>query len=102
MYASSTNYTHTVLDPLQTAGLTLAARLSEDPSVSVAVLEAGQANLDDPNILVLAQFGKTFGNPKYDWAFHTARQPHCNDRSIFWSRGKGLGGSSCINFYIWT
>jgi choline dehydrogenase-like flavoprotein len=34
----------------QTSGLTLAIRLSEDPSISVLVLEAGQANLDDPDI----------------------------------------------------
>lgn len=51
-------------DGSQTAGLTIAARLTEDPHVSVAVLEAGLANLDDPNILIPTQFGKTFGNPK--------------------------------------
>jgi choline dehydrogenase-like flavoprotein len=50
--------------PCKTAGLTLAGRLSEDPSLSILVLEAGESNLDDPNILLPGQFGKTFGNPK--------------------------------------
>ncbi|KAF8492466.1 GMC oxidoreductase [Gautieria morchelliformis] len=84
-----------------TAGLTLAARLSEDPSVSVVVLEAGPANLNDPNILMLAQYGKTFGNPKYDWFFPTVKQRHANDKVVYWSRGKGLGGSSGLNFACW-
>ncbi|KAF8466292.1 GMC oxidoreductase [Gautieria morchelliformis] len=85
-----------------TAGLTLAARLSEDPSVSVVVLEAGPANLDDPNILMLAQYGKTLGNPNYDWFFPTVKQPHANDKVVYWSRGKGLGGSSGLNFACWV
>jgi hypothetical protein len=48
----------------QTAGLTAAARLSEDPSVSVAVLEAGSPNLDDPKIIIPAQLTKTFTDPQ--------------------------------------
>ncbi|KAJ7024174.1 GMC oxidoreductase [Mycena alexandri] len=84
-----------------TAGLALASRLSEDPSVTVVVLEAGEANLGDPNILVPAQFGKTFTNPKYDWAFPTEKQKYCNDKEFIWSRGKGLGGSSGLNFHVW-
>ena len=36
------------LTDVQTSGLTLAARLSDDPKISVLVLEAGPANLDDP------------------------------------------------------
>ncbi|TCD63183.1 hypothetical protein EIP91_005880 [Steccherinum ochraceum] len=91
-----------------TAGLTVAARLAEDPSVSVAVLEAGDANLNDPKILYGGGFGSTWFNPQasrgfvYDWAFMTVPQKHSNDRQWAWNRGKGLGGSSAMNFYAWV
>ncbi|KIM89885.1 GMC oxidoreductase [Piloderma croceum F 1598] len=85
-----------------TAGLTLAGRLSEDPSISVAVLEAGESNLDDPNITMPGQFGKTFGNSKYDWCHSTTKQKNSNDAVVYWNRGKGLGGSSAMNFYTWS
>ena len=42
----------------------MAGRLAEDPDGSVAVLEAGEANLSDPLILRGGQFGATWGNPK--------------------------------------
>lgn len=48
----------------QTSGLAAAARLSENSSASVLVLEAGNANLGDPRIDIPAQFGQTLGNPK--------------------------------------
>ncbi|KLO08738.1 GMC oxidoreductase [Schizopora paradoxa] len=84
-----------------TAGLTVAARLSEDPNVTVAVLEAGSANFDDPLINVPAQFGRHFGNPKYDWCLETEPQKSANDQVYKWPRGKTLGGSSAINFFMW-
>ncbi|KAJ7145703.1 GMC oxidoreductase [Mycena epipterygia] len=84
-----------------TAGLALASRLSEDPSVTVVVIEAGEANIGDPNILVPAQFGRTFKNSKYDWAFMTEKQKFSNNNEFMWSRGKGLGGTSGLNFYAW-
>ncbi|KAH8111295.1 GMC oxidoreductase [Phellopilus nigrolimitatus] len=84
-----------------TAGLTVAARLAEDPSITVAVLEAGLERLDDPVINIPGQFGKHFGDPKYDWDFHTVPQEHANGREVPWPRGKVLGGSSAINFYVW-
>ncbi|TFK47199.1 GMC oxidoreductase [Heliocybe sulcata] len=85
-----------------TAGLALAARLTEDPSISVTVLEAGPPNLEDPKILIPGQFGATFSDPKYDWCFSTVPQKDSNDRVFDWPRGKCLGGSSAINFCAWT
>lgn len=57
-----------------TAGLTLAARLTEDPKVSVAVIEAGKDFSDD---LFVNAWGLTtgmLGNPDYDWDFWTIPQ----------------------------
>ncbi|KAN0132354.1 alcohol oxidase [Lactarius tabidus] len=83
-----------------TAGLVVATRLSEDPSVSVLVIEAGSPNLNDPAILTTARYGSQFGNPNYDWGFSTVPQANANGRSAYWPRGKGLGGSSGINFFL--
>ncbi|KDQ20144.1 hypothetical protein BOTBODRAFT_27554 [Botryobasidium botryosum FD-172 SS1] len=85
-----------------TAGLALAVRLTEDPAVTVCVLEAGQANLNDPSLLIPGQFGAHFGNPQYSWLFKTIPQPHSNYKVFPWARGKGLGGSSAINFFAHT
>ncbi|KAJ6562868.1 GMC oxidoreductase [Mycena vulgaris] len=84
-----------------TAGLALASRLSEDPSATVLVIEAGEANTGDPKIMVPAQFGQTLMDPKYDWAFSTEPQRFSNDKEFIWGRGKGLGGSAGLNFYAW-
>ncbi|KAI0724007.1 alcohol oxidase [Cerioporus squamosus] len=80
-----------------TAGLVVAARLSEDPDVTVGVIEAGKwhTNIDGVNIPGMA--GSTLGDPKFDWAFMSVPQKHANNRRIYQPRGKGLGGSSVIN-----
>ena len=57
-----------------TAGLTVAARLSENPAIAVGVLEAGPSKLDDPNIMTPAAFSKLIGNSEYDWMFKTVPQ----------------------------
>ncbi|KAA1466850.1 alcohol oxidase [Dentipellis sp. KUC8613] len=85
-----------------TAGLTVATRLSEDPKVSVLVLEAGGAHINDPAILRPASFGSHFKQPEYDWDYHTVPQKWCDGRSAVIASGKGLGGSSAINFLVWT
>lgn len=57
-----------------TAGLTVAARLSEDPGVSVLVLEAGADHSQDLNVLVPGLFPAMYGNPDYDWDYKTVPQ----------------------------
>ncbi|CAE7180823.1 unnamed protein product [Rhizoctonia solani] len=81
-----------------TAGLVVAARLSEDPTVRVGVLEAGEYVPDEPNINVPGYFGRAIGNPAYDWGFLTVPQKDANGRMIYHPRGKVLGGSSALNF----
>ena len=73
------------------AGAALAARLSEDPSVSVLLLEAGPVD-QAMELHVPAAFSKLFRG-KYDWNYDTVPQPQLEDRRIFWPRGKTLGGS---------
>lgn len=85
-----------------TSGLTLAARLSEDPTQSVLVLESGSANLNDAELLRSASYGSLHGKPGYEWGHKTSNQEGLNGRSAPWARGKGLGGSSGINFLCYT
>ncbi|THH30676.1 hypothetical protein EUX98_g3515 [Antrodiella citrinella] len=84
-----------------TAGLTLASRLTEDPHNSVLVLEAGNDNTSDANILRPASYGAHFGNDAYSWGRKTSEQSHAANNQIVWHCGKGLGGSSGINFMIY-
>ena len=57
-----------------TAGLVVAARLTENPNVKVGVLEAGPANLGDPMIMMPAMYVKAIGDPKYDWLHKSVPQ----------------------------
>ena len=77
------------------AGCVLANRLSEDPDVSVVVIEAGGADANDL-IHVPAAFPALFRTER-DWDFSTGYEPRCNNRRIYLPRGKVLGGSSSIN-----
>ena len=82
------------------AGCVLAARLTEDPSVRVVLVEAGGA---DTNrwIHIPLGFGKTFADPSVNWCFETEPDPGAGGRKIFWPRGKVLGGSSSINGMVY-
>lgn len=78
-----------------TAGAVLAARLSEDPSLRVALVEAGgkPANplIADPRKWPLLQ------GSDIDWAFRTVPQRHTAGRVHDWPRGRVMGGSTAIN-----
>ena len=95
---TSHEFTHIVIGG-GTAGLVVAARLSEDPTITVGVLEAGPAALDEPRINVPGRLGETLGTD-YDWQFETTAQPALNGRSLTWNRGRVLGGSSALNFMM--
>ena len=82
------------------AGCVLANRLTEDPSVNVTLLEAG-AKDRSPNIKIPAAFPKQF-KTKLDWDFSTDPEPHCDGRSLYIPRGKGLGGSSSMNAMLYV
>ncbi len=77
------------------AGSVLAARLSEDPNVSVCVIEAGGADTS-PNIHTPAGAGKLF-RTEVDWDYDTHDEPFVNGRRIFLPRGRVLGGTSALN-----
>jgi choline dehydrogenase len=81
------------------AGCVLAARLSEDPDVSVLLIEAGPPDTKD-NVHVPAAFGSLF-KTDIDWDFSTAPEDGCNGRMMFLPRGKVLGGSSSINAMVY-
>ena len=79
-----------------TAGCILAARLSEDPAVTVTLLEAGPEDRD-PWIHIPAGYARMFKSGKYDWKFATEPEPELGGRSVAWPRGRVLGGSGSIN-----
>ncbi|EIW85831.1 alcohol oxidase [Coniophora puteana RWD-64-598 SS2] len=81
-----------------TAGLALAARLSENSAWTIGVLEAGPDLSDDPNINAPGKCLTLMYNPRYDWMFASVPQPHASNRVVIQPRGKGLGGCSAINF----
>ncbi|KZT01787.1 GMC oxidoreductase [Laetiporus sulphureus 93-53] len=85
-----------------TAGLALANKLSENKNVTVAVLEAGKAHLNDPLILNVNLWPFQMVQEEYNWMFTTVPQSKAANGQILWSRGKGLGGSTTMNLLMWT
>src|SRR4029450_4912621 len=77
------------------AGCGLANRLSEDPDVSVLLLEAGGPDTNDL-VHLPAAFSALY-RPAQDWDHSTIYEPYANDRRIYLPRGKGLGGPAAVN-----
>lgn len=78
------------------AGLVLANRLSEDPHVTVAVVEAGDAQFNNPNVTRVDTFGAGL-NTSIDWQYISAPQKYTNDKELIYYSGKALGGTTTIN-----
>jgi choline dehydrogenase len=83
-----------------TAGCVLANRLSADPNVRVALLEAGGG---DGYVWIHIPVGYlyTMNNPRADWCLKTEPEAGLNGRALAYPRGKVLGGSSAINGMIY-
>lgn len=78
----------------------MAARLSENPDVTVGVIEAGKWRKDDMNVDVPALFLQMLGNKEYDWVHQTVPQKGDSNKVHHIPRGKLLGGSSGINYMM--
>jgi len=77
------------------AGALLAARLSEDPSRTVLLIEAGEEP-NDPDIWNPAAWPALQGR-SYDWDYKTEPQAGTAGRVHHWARGRVMGGSSCLH-----
>jgi choline dehydrogenase len=81
------------------AGCASAARLSEDPSVHVTVLEAGGP--DDLEAIHIPPAWPTLWGTDVDWAYETTPQPGSSGQVHQWPRGRVLGGSSSLNGMVY-
>ncbi|KHK90395.1 GMC family oxidoreductase [Novosphingobium malaysiense] len=93
------------------AGCVLANRLSEDGRSKVILLEAGGDDrlLHNPqqlisNIMITVPIGyaKTIQDPSVNWMYKTEPDAGIGGRSVTWSKGKVLGGSSSINGMLYV
>lgn len=82
------------------AGCVLADRLSANRRDRVLVLEAGST---DRRFWIKTPigYGRTFADPAVNWKYQTAPNPGLNGRSIYWPRGRVIGGSSSINALVY-
>jgi choline dehydrogenase len=83
-----------------TAGCVLADRLSANGRHRVLVLEAGGS---DARFWIKAPvgYGFTFADPSVNWKYQTAASPGLGGRSMYWPRGRVVGGSSSINALVY-
>ncbi|KAK5115741.1 hypothetical protein LTR62_000830 [Meristemomyces frigidus] len=85
-----------------TAGLCVAARLTENPEVRCAVIEAGENRMEDPQVYTPSAYPTLIGREKYDWCYESVPQPGAGGKTMSQPRGKVLGGSSAINYLMYV
>lgn len=83
-----------------TAGPVIAARLTEDPTISVLLIEAGGENAKEA--IGYANGAPQMWAPDTNWGFFTVPQPALADRQVMQPRGKVMGGSASINIGSWS
>ena len=83
------------------AGCVVANRLSADPDCSVLLIEAGGRDRN-PLFRLPMLMGRLFHSGIYNWRYHTEPVPALDGRSLYWPRGKVLGGSPTINGMVYV
>ncbi|KJY93571.1 hypothetical protein TW84_02875 [Vibrio neptunius] len=83
------------------AGSVLAERLSKYSDKSIAVLEAGRYERNLSTSIPIG-FVNNFNNPKTNYMYYSAHEPHLNNQSVYQPRGKIVGGSGSINAMIYV
>jgi choline dehydrogenase-like flavoprotein len=79
-----------------TAGCVLANRLSANPSISVALVEAGPTVFNDSRVLIPSPAGPAWGT-ELDWNYTTIPQKYVNGSVLTYHAGRDVGGTSTIN-----
>ncbi|KAJ8958503.1 hypothetical protein NQ318_002297, partial [Aromia moschata] len=86
-----------------TAGSVLAARLSETSSWNILVIEAGMNNVIVNHFPAITT---KYQGSRMDWHYETEPQQNCcnglKDKKLYWPAGKVLGGTSEINYMVYT
>ncbi|KAF7343506.1 Pyranose dehydrogenase 1 [Mycena sanguinolenta] len=85
-----------------TSGAVIGNRLTENKDVSVLIVEAGGSNANVLDIIVPAFCTMATPQTPQDWNYTTIPQPGLNGRAIAYPRGFVLGGSSSVNYLIYT
>ncbi|KAJ6452033.1 GMC oxidoreductase [Mycena vitilis] len=82
-----------------TAGCVLAGRLSENPAITVCLLETGESSLSLSLSRMPSAYSQLYGS-EYIYNLETTGQAYAADRERYWPRGKMLGGCSSVNAQI--
>ena len=100
MNAKSSEFDYVIIGA-GSAGCVLANRLTEDPAVSVCLLEAGPS---DRSLFIQMPAALTFllESDTYNWKFESEPEAALHGRTIGQARGRGLGGSSSINGMVYV
>ncbi|PIL30033.1 hypothetical protein GSI_07945 [Ganoderma sinense ZZ0214-1] len=99
-HLASTQYDYIVVGA-GAAGGVLANRLTEDGTTKVLLIEAGSSDYNNTNIQI-PWLAPVLTHSQFDWNYTTVPQEGMSNRSIAYARGKVLGGSTSINYMIYT
>lgn len=85
------------------AGCVLASRLSTSlTQCKILLIEAGGPNTDLKHQSFGTRYWTLATAPGYDWGYKTVPQEYLHGRELGYNRGKGMGGSTAINFCVFT